>query len=112
MKYDEFLKKESQKKGRSKPRHIESQIQIQMVKWFRLQYPRYIIAAIPNGGQRSALESEKEKDKAISISDISDDDKKKLLEKYLGETQNAENISKTEENDDNKRARAQENDEN
>ena len=49
MKYDEFLKKESQKKGRSKPRHIESQIQIQMVKWFRLQYPRYIIAAIPNG---------------------------------------------------------------
>lgn len=57
MTYDEFLKKESQKKGRSKPRHIESQIQIQMVKWFRLQYPRYIIAAIPNGGQRSALEA-------------------------------------------------------
>ena len=57
MKYDELLKKESQKKGRNKPRHIESQIQIQMVKWFRLQYPRYIIAAIPNGGQRSALEA-------------------------------------------------------
>lgn len=57
MKYDEFLKKEIQKKGRSKPRHIESQIQIQMVKWFRLKYPRYIIAAIPNGGQRSALEA-------------------------------------------------------
>ena len=37
---------------------------------------------------------------------------KKLLENYLGETQNAENISKAEENDDNKRARAQENDEN
>ena len=57
MKYDEFLKKESQKKSRSKPRHIESHIQIQMVKWFRLQYPRYIIAAIPNGGQRSSLEA-------------------------------------------------------
>ena len=57
MKYDELLKKESQKKVRSKPRHIESQIQIQMVKWFRLQYPRYIIAAIPNGGQRSAIEA-------------------------------------------------------
>ena len=57
MKYDEFLKKESKKKSRSKPRHIESHIQIQMVKWFRLQYPRYIIAAIPNGGQRSALEA-------------------------------------------------------
>lgn len=59
-----------------------------------------------------ALESEKEKDKAISISDISDEDKKKLLEKYLSETENAENISKTEENDDNKRAETQENDEN
>ena len=57
MKYDEFLKKEIQKKGRSKPRHIESQIQRQMVSWFRLQYPRYIIAAIPNGGQRSSLEA-------------------------------------------------------
>jgi hypothetical protein len=57
MKYDEFLKKEMQKKGRSKPRHIESQIQRQMVSWFRLQYPRYIIAAIPNGGQRSTLEA-------------------------------------------------------
>ena len=59
-----------------------------------------------------ALESEKEKNKAISISDISDDDKKKLLEKYLGETQNAENISKTEENDDNNRDETQENYEN
>ena len=57
MKYDEFLKKEIQKKGRSKPRHIESHIQRQMVSWFRLQYPRYIIAAIPNGGQRSMLEA-------------------------------------------------------
>lgn len=57
MKYDEFLKKEIQKKGRSKPWHIESQIQRQMVSWFRLQYPRYIIAAIPNGGQRSSLEA-------------------------------------------------------
>ena len=28
-----------------------------MVSWFRLQYPHYIIAAIPNGGQRSALEA-------------------------------------------------------
>ena len=57
MKYDELLKKESQKKGRNKPRHIESQIQIQMVNWFRLQYPSYIIAAIPNGGRRNAVEA-------------------------------------------------------
>lgn len=40
-----------------KPRHIESQIQRQMVAWFRLQYPRYIIAAVPNGGRRNALEA-------------------------------------------------------
>lgn len=57
MKYDEFLKKEANRKIKSKPRHIESQIQRQMVSWFRLQYPRYIIAAIPNGGQRSSLEA-------------------------------------------------------
>lgn len=57
MKYDDFLKKESAKKSRSTHRHLESQIQRQMVAWFRLQYPRYIIAAIPNGGQRSALEA-------------------------------------------------------
>lgn len=57
MKYDNFLRKESAKKSRSSHRHLESQIQRQMVAWFRLQYPRYIIAAIPNGGQRSAIEA-------------------------------------------------------
>lgn len=57
MKYDDFLKKESAKKSRSAHRHLESQIQRQMVAWFRLQYPRYIIAAVPNGGQRNALEA-------------------------------------------------------
>lgn len=25
--------------------------------WFRLQYPRYIIAAVPNGGRRNAREA-------------------------------------------------------
>lgn len=57
MKYDEFKKMESKRKPRSKPRHLESQIQQSMVRWFRLQYPKYIIAAIPNGGQRNALEA-------------------------------------------------------
>lgn len=42
---------------RLKPRHIESHIQQQMILWFRMQYPRYIIAAIPNGGRRNALEA-------------------------------------------------------
>lgn len=57
MKYDEFLKKESARKLRATPRHEESHIQIQMVNWFRLQYPSYIIAAIPNGGRRNAVEA-------------------------------------------------------
>lgn len=57
MKYDEFLKKESARKSRATPRHEESHIQIQMVNWFRLQYPSYIIAAIPNGGRRNAVEA-------------------------------------------------------
>ena len=33
----------------------ESDLQIVCVKWFRLQYPNAIIAAIPNGGKRSAI---------------------------------------------------------
>lgn len=57
MKYDEFLKKEFARKPRATPRHEESHIQIQMVNWFRLQYPSYIIAAIPNGGRRNAIEA-------------------------------------------------------
>lgn len=57
MKYDDFLQQQSKTTTSRKPRHIESQIQRQMVQWFRLQYPRYIIAAIPNGGQRNALEA-------------------------------------------------------
>lgn len=42
---------------RAKPRHVESGIQQAIVQWFRLQYPRYIIAAIPNGGFRNAKEA-------------------------------------------------------
>lgn len=42
---------------RAKPRHVESGIQQAVVQWFRLQYPRYIIAAIPNGGFRNAKEA-------------------------------------------------------
>lgn len=34
-------------------KHLESQLQIVCVRWFKLQYPKLIIAAIPNGGARS-----------------------------------------------------------
>jgi hypothetical protein len=36
-------------------KHIESSIQINCVKWFKLQYPHILIAAIPNGGARSPI---------------------------------------------------------
>jgi hypothetical protein len=32
--------------------HNEHSLQVQCVKWFKLQYPREIIFAIPNGGKR------------------------------------------------------------
>lgn len=56
-----------------------------------------------------ALESEKEKDKAISIADISDEDKKKLLANYLNETENAENTAEKEENGEVNRAENEDN---
>lgn len=40
-------------------RHIESQIQQQCVKWFRLQYAdlALLLFAVPNGGARNKLEA-------------------------------------------------------
>jgi len=38
-----------------KNRHIESNIQVGCVKWFRYQYPEYILASIPNGGKRGVV---------------------------------------------------------
>lgn len=36
-------------------RHDESNIQCTCVRWFRYQYPRLVLFAIPNGGNRSAV---------------------------------------------------------
>lgn len=55
MKFDELLKRCNT--TRRKPRHIESNIQQAVVKWFRMQYPGFIIAAVPNGGFRNAREA-------------------------------------------------------
>lgn len=59
MKYNEFLKvrKGTRNVCRHPSRHIESDIQKQIIAWFRLSYPEYIIAAIPNGGYRNAREA-------------------------------------------------------
>lgn len=39
--------------------HIESKIQQNCVKWFRLQYPKYdkLLFAVPNGGARNKREA-------------------------------------------------------
>jgi hypothetical protein len=55
MKFDDFLKQQQHTKR--KPRHDESKIQQAVVQWFRLQYPQYIIAAVPNGGYRNPKEA-------------------------------------------------------
>lgn len=33
----------------------EDKLQAECVKWFRLQYPKHTLFAIPNGGQRNAV---------------------------------------------------------
>ena len=64
MKYDEFLKLEASRaqKRKRKPRHIEESIQVACVKWFRLQYPNFVIFAVPNGGSRNLYEAKNMKE--------------------------------------------------
>ena len=40
-------------------KHRESNLQIQCVRWFRLQYPKYakLLFAVPNGGYRNKIEA-------------------------------------------------------
>lgn len=57
MKYDEFLKLEKKAAQKRKPRHLEESIQVACVNWFRLQYPKLIIFAVPNGGSRNLYEA-------------------------------------------------------
>ena len=56
MKFDDFLKQQPITKHKT-PQHEESKIQQAVVRWFRLQYPKYIIAAVPNGGYRNSKEA-------------------------------------------------------
>lgn len=53
--YDEM--KAAQTKVRTRPRHIESEIQKECVRLFRIFYPRYLIFSVPNGGSRNAREA-------------------------------------------------------
>ena len=36
-------------------KHLESKLQTACVTWFRLQYPNYLLFAIPNGGARNLI---------------------------------------------------------
>ena len=56
MKYDEY-KKLYAPKARRKPRHLEEDIQVQCVEWFRETYPDCLIFAVPNGGSRNPREA-------------------------------------------------------
>lgn len=57
MKFDEYLKLEKMKHHRKKPRQPERELQEACVRWFRLQYPKLVIFAVPNGGSRNLYEA-------------------------------------------------------
>lgn len=42
---------------RKKPGHPESELQRACVRWFRMQYPQYLLFHVPNGGKRNAREA-------------------------------------------------------
>jgi hypothetical protein len=46
-------------------RNEEHNIQIACVNWFRYQYPKYLIYAIPNGGQRNVIVASKLKAEGV-----------------------------------------------
>ena len=56
MHFDELLMREKATKPKKVQGHQESDIQIACVRWFKLQYPRYVIFAVPNGGTRNKKE--------------------------------------------------------
>jgi hypothetical protein len=43
----------------------EHQEQVMLINWFRLQYPKYIIFAIPNGGARHIVTAVKLKSEGV-----------------------------------------------
>lgn len=59
MTFEEMKAKANKGKPRKKPRHEESQIQQNCVRWFRLQFPdiALLLFAVPNGGARNKREA-------------------------------------------------------
>jgi hypothetical protein len=46
-------------------KETEHDIQVACIRWFRLQWPEYLIYAIPNGGQRNAIVAAKLKAEGV-----------------------------------------------
>lgn len=55
--YEALKQKNNSQCKRSNPKHEESKLQRSCVTWFRLQYPDYVLFAVPNGGFRNAREA-------------------------------------------------------
>jgi hypothetical protein len=64
MTFDELMA-ENNSKQRKRPSDNEHRIQCACIKLFRYLYPHYIIYAIPNGGQRNAIEAAKLKAEGV-----------------------------------------------
>ena len=52
-------------------RESEHEIQVTCINWFRLAYPKFLIFAIPNGGQRNVIVASKLKAEGV-VSGIPD----------------------------------------
>ncbi|WP_404812057.1 VRR-NUC domain-containing protein [Capnocytophaga canimorsus] len=50
----------------------ESKLQSACVRWFRYQYPQYVIFAVPNGGSRNTLEAKRLQQEGVlaGVSDL------------------------------------------
>lgn len=46
-------------------KQTEHQLQVSCVNWFRYQYPKELIYAIPNGGQRNIIVASKLKEEGV-----------------------------------------------
>jgi hypothetical protein len=46
-------------------KNAEHDIQVACINWFRYQYPKYLIFAIPNGGQRNVIVASKLKSEGV-----------------------------------------------
>jgi hypothetical protein len=51
----EYIKAKVKQYGKQKMKNLESRLQQVCVQWFKLKYPKRLIAAIPNGGKRNVI---------------------------------------------------------